>query len=65
MPGKRPNEPIGPANVPGGRLNPRIPDEQSADNDENFDERVESDEEQHSRDSEKAFDQAIVRTPPS
>jgi hypothetical protein len=65
MPGKRPNEPIAPTNVPGQRLDPKIPDEQSADNDENFDERVESDDERQARESEKAFDQAITRTPPS
>ena len=27
MPGKRPNEPIGPTNVPGQRLDPKIPPE--------------------------------------
>ena len=64
MPTKRPNEPIGPTNVPGQRLDPRIPDEQSADNDDAFDEREESSEEQQARESEKAFDQAITRTPP-
>ena len=65
MPGKRPNEPIGPTNVPGQRLDPKIPDEQIADNDENFDDREESEDERQARESEKAFDQAITRLNPN
>jgi hypothetical protein len=64
MPSKRPNEPIAPTTIPGQPLDPKIPDEQAADNDENFDDREESEEEQQARESEKAFDQAITRTPP-
>lgn len=64
MPGKRPNEPIGPTNVPGQRLDPKIPDEQITDTNENFDDRQESDEEQQARESEKSFDQAITRLNP-
>jgi hypothetical protein len=59
MPGKRPNEPIGPTNVPGQRLDPKIPD----DDVEDFDAREETEEEQQARESEKAFDQAITRIP--
>jgi hypothetical protein len=36
MPGKRPNEPIAPTNIPGQPLDPKIPPEQQADN-EDFD----------------------------
>jgi hypothetical protein len=54
MPGKRPNEPIGPTNVPGQPLDPKIPD----------DEREESDEERQATESEKAIDEARTRTPP-
>lgn len=57
---KRPNEPIGPTNIPGERLDPKIPADQRPE----LDEHEESDEEQLARDSEKAFDQAITRIPP-
>ncbi len=36
MPGKRPNEPIAPTTIPGQPLDPKIPPEQTADN-EDFD----------------------------
>jgi hypothetical protein len=65
MPGKRPNEPIAPANIPGQRLDPKIPDEQSGASDEDLDEREESEDERRARESGKAFDQAITRIPPS
>ena len=61
MPRKRPNEPIGPTNIPGERLDPKIPPDQMPDADEH----EESDEERHARESEKAFDRAVTRTPPS
>ena len=64
MPGKRPNEPIAPTNIPGRALDPKIPPDQIADSDADLDERTESDEEQQARESEKAFDQAITRLPP-
>ena len=54
MPGKRPNEPIGPTNVPGQSLDPKIPD----------DEIEESDEQRRARESEKDFDLARTRIPP-
>lgn len=57
---KRPNEPIGPTNIPGERLDPKIPPDQRPEIDEHED----SDDEQLARDSEKAFDQAIARIPP-
>jgi hypothetical protein len=53
---KRPNEPIAPTTIPGERLDPKIPDE-DLDSDE-------SEQEQQARESEKAFDQAVTRTPP-
>lgn len=34
MPGKRPNEPIGPTNVPGQRLDPKIPPDERPEADE-------------------------------
>ena len=67
-PRKRPSEPIAPANIPGERLDPKIPedverpDEDTAQADDTG--HVESDEEQQARESEKAFDQAITRIPP-
>jgi hypothetical protein len=65
MPGKRPNEPIAPATIPGQPLDPRIPpDEADADAVAEFDASEESENEQHARESEKAFDQAITRIPP-
>jgi hypothetical protein len=56
MPHKRPNEPIGPTNIPGQALDPKIPDEEIESN--------ESEQERQARESEKAFDQAITRIPP-
>jgi hypothetical protein len=67
MPGKRPNEPIAPATIPGQPLDPRIPPDEAeadADADAEFDAGEESENEQHARESEKAFDQAITRIPP-
>jgi hypothetical protein len=67
MPGKRPNEPIAPATIPGQPLDPRIPPDEAeadADVDAEFDASEESENEQHARESEKAFDQAITRIPP-
>ena len=36
MPGKRPNEPIAPTTIPGQPLDPKIPPDQQADNEENL-----------------------------
>lgn len=58
---KRPNEPIAPANIPGHKLDPKIPPE---DLPKSEDELLESEAERQARESEKAFDQAITRTPP-
>jgi len=60
MPRKRPREPIGPTNIPGERLDPKIPPDQMPEPDEH----VETDEERQARESEKSFDQAITRIPP-
>ena len=60
MPGKRPNEPIGPATIPGAPVEPKIPPDQAPEPDEH----TESDKERQARESEKAFDQAITRMPP-
>lgn len=54
MNGKRPKEPIAPATIPGEPLDPKIPD----------DELEESEDERQARESEKAFDQSITRIPP-
>ena len=54
---KRPSEPIGPTTVPGQATDPKIPPDEAP-------ERVESEEEQQARESEKAFDEAITRIPP-
>ena len=67
-PRKRPSEPIAPANIPGERLDPKIPEDVDRPDDETVQaddvDHVESDEEQQARESEKAFDQAITRIPP-
>ena len=60
-PRKRPREPIAPANIPGERLDPKIPEDVERPDDADH---VESEEEQQARESEKAFDQAITRIPP-
>jgi hypothetical protein len=65
MPAKRPNEPIAPTTVPGERTDPKIPPDEGPERPHERDEFVESDEEQQARQSEKAFDQAITRLPPS
>jgi hypothetical protein len=54
MTGKRPREPIAPTNIPGERLDPKIPE----------DEREETEEEALARESEQAFDKARTRIPP-
>jgi hypothetical protein len=65
MPGKRPNEPIGPTNVPGGSIDPKIPPDDTADDTrDDSREHLESEQEQQARVSEKAFDEAITRMPP-
>jgi hypothetical protein len=58
---KRPDEPIAPANIPGERLDPKIPPDQIP---QSEDELLESEAERQARESEKAFDQAITRIPP-
>jgi hypothetical protein len=59
MPGKRPSEPIGPTTIPGQPMDPKIPPDQAPELDD------ESDGERQARESEKAFDQATTRFPPS
>ncbi len=69
---KRPNEPIAPTQIPGGHIDPKVPDDVDAETDREGHaagdaserEHIESDEEQQARESEKAFDQAITRIPP-
>jgi hypothetical protein len=61
MPRKRPREPIAPTLIPGEAIDPKIPTDEMPEPD---DERVETEEEQQARESEKAFDQAITRIPP-
>ena len=56
---KRPNEPIAPTQIPGERVDPKLPDEAPPE-----DEYVETEEERQARESEKAFDQALTRIPP-
>lgn len=51
--------PLSPTPDPEEGVNPRLPDENRAD-----DEHTETEEEQQARESEKAFDQAITRMPP-
>ena len=58
---KRPKEPIAPANIPGERLDPKIPDDAIEGEEPDH---IESDEERQARESEKAFDRAITRTSP-
>ncbi len=58
---KRSIEPIAPTNIPGERLDPRIPSEETLPAES---EHTETDEEQQARDSEQAFDRAITRVPP-
>jgi DNA-directed RNA polymerase specialized sigma24 family protein len=55
---KRTVEPIGPTNVPGEPLDPKLPEEPVES------EPVESEEEQQARESEKTFDRALNRVPP-
>lgn len=62
MPGQRPSEPIAPATIPGKRTDPKIPpDDEPANEDVD---NGESESERRARESEKAFDEAIVRMPP-
>ena len=58
---KRSIEPIAPANIPGERLDPRLPADVTP---PAQDERVETDDEQQARDSDQAFDRAATRIPP-
>lgn len=65
---KRPSEPIAPTQIPGERLDPKIPEDADRTEDEpprtDEEDHVERDEEQQARESEKAFDQAVTRIPP-
>ena len=63
---KRSIEPIAPTNIPGERLDPRIPSDQipSEETLPAESEHTETDEERQVRDSEQAFDRAITRVPP-
>jgi hypothetical protein len=61
MPRKRTIEPIGPTTIPGEPLDPKIPPELEP---EPKDIQEETDVARQSRDSEEAFDKAIVRPPP-
>ncbi len=58
---KRSIEPIAPTNIPGERLDPRIPPDEApaVENDQPG-----AEEEQQARDSEQAFDRALTRNPP-
>ena len=58
---KRSLEPIAPANIPGERVDPRIPPEEMPPDESDH---AETDEEQQARESERAFDRAATRTPP-
>jgi hypothetical protein len=57
---KRPNEPIAPANVPYGKVDPKIPPDQLP---QSEDELLESEAERKARED-KARDQAATRLPP-
>ena len=61
MTAKRPNEPIAPTNVPGERLDPKIPPE---DLPQSEDELLESEAERKARESGKTLDRAVNRLPP-
>lgn len=61
MPNKRPSEPIAPANIPGQKMDPRIPPDQIPQSEDGL---LESEAERQARESEKALDQAITRLPP-
>ena len=62
---KRTLEPIGPTNIPGEALDPRIIQDMVSPADTSVeDEHVESEEEQQARESEQALDRAATRTPP-
>jgi hypothetical protein len=61
MTAKRPKEPIAPANIPGQRLDPKIPPEELP---QAEDELLESEAEREARESEKALDRAVTRLPP-
>lgn len=58
---KRSIEPIAPANIPGERLDPRLPADETL---PAQDEHAETDDEQQARDTEQAFDRAATRIPP-
>jgi hypothetical protein len=61
---KRTLEPIGPTNIPGEALDPRIIHEMIPPEEKPEDEHVESEQEQQARESEQALDRAATRTPP-
>ena len=60
MPRKHAFDPIAPTTLPGEPTDPKI----HSDEEPERDALEESEEERQARESEKAFDQAIVRTPP-
>jgi hypothetical protein len=64
MPGKRPNEPIGPTTVPGQRTDPKIPPDEAPTPDEDRDTREETESDEALRDSEQALDRAVTHIPP-
>jgi hypothetical protein len=63
---KRSIEPIGPTNIPGEALDPRIPPDISPaeETPPAQSEHAETEEEGQARDSEQAFDRAVTRIPP-
>ena len=63
---KRSVEPIGPTNIPGEPLDPKLDTEEVETEAASpvDDEHVESEEEEQARDSEKAIDRALNRLPP-
>lgn len=60
MPRKRAFDPIAPTTLPGEPTDPKIQQEEEPE----FDAHEETEEERQARESEKAFDRAITRTPP-
>jgi len=58
---KRPNEPIAPANIPGQKLDPKIPPDDIPESEDGL---LESEAERQARESEKSFGEAITRLPP-
>jgi hypothetical protein len=60
MPRKHAFDPIAPTTLPGEPTDPKIRTEEEPESDA----REETDEERQARESEKAFDRGITRTPP-